>query len=87
MKPGTIVLLKLICWVIIGGLTPLVTGLTQWLGSGEWPPGINWVAIIAGCVVGAATQGLAFLSKTYGDWEASRTTLPTHPQPPAAQPR
>lgn len=52
----------------------MATGLAQWLGTGEWPPAINWVAILAGCTVAAATQVLAFLSKTYGDWEASRVS-------------
>lgn len=72
MKPGPIVVLKLSCYIVIGGLTPMVTGIAQWLGTGEWPPAINWVGILAGCAVGAATQALAFLSKTYSDWESGR---------------
>lgn len=73
MKEETIVLFsKGACYVVIGGLTPLTTGLGQWVDSGEWPPTINWVVIIAGCFVGAATQLLAFLSQSYGTWREAR---------------
>ncbi len=73
MKLETVVIIfKGLCFVIIGGLTPLATGLTQWQNTGEWPPRINWVCIIAGCGVGAATQLLAFLSQSFGDWKAQQ---------------
>jgi len=75
MKNETWVLvLKGLCFVGIGGLTPLATGLTQWVDSGQWPPGINWVVILAGCGVGAATQLLSFLSQSYGDWKLGQPT-------------
>lgn len=70
MKLETAVIItKGLCYTIMGGLTPLATGLTQWVDSGEWPPKINWVIIIAGCIVGAATQMLAFLSQSFGDYK------------------
>jgi hypothetical protein len=58
-----------VCYIIIGGLTPLTTGLGQWIDIGEWPPPVNWVVIMAGCCVGAATQLLSFLSQSYGNWK------------------
>lgn len=86
MKEQTFVLIaKGACYLVIGGLTPLTTGLGQWIDTGEWPPGINWIVIVAGCFVGAATQVLAFLSQSYGNWRAERgnngngTTMITKP--------
>lgn len=70
MKQETVVLLaKGACYIIIGGLGPLVSGLGQWVDTGEWPPAINWVVIAAGCLIGAATQMLSFLSQSYGNWK------------------
>ena len=75
MKLDTIaVITKGLCYVIMGGLTPLSTGLAQWVDSGEWPPRINWLIIIAGCFVGAATQMLAFLSQSFGQLQAAART-------------
>ena len=82
MKQETFVLLvKGVCYMTIGGLTPLTTGLGQWIESGTWPPTINWIVIVAGCAVGAATQLLAFVSQSYGDWKAERNgnTIPEKP--------
>lgn len=73
MKQETAVLLvKGSCYVVIGGLGPLVSGLGQWTETGDWPPGINWVVILAGCFIGAATQLLAFFSQSYGVWKTER---------------
>lgn len=82
MKVETTVLLaKGVCYGAIGGLTPMATGLAQWADTGEWPPLINWVVIGAGCVVGAATQVLSFLSQSYGNWkiEVSKPADPPKP--------
>jgi hypothetical protein len=68
----------------IGGLTPLTTGLGQWFDTGQWPPTINWVVILAGCGVGAATQLLSFLSQSYGNYLAANKTdaaTPATPKP------
>lgn len=71
MKQETYILIaKGVCYIAIGGLTPLATGLGQWVDSGTWPPAINWVVIVAGCVVGAATQLLSFLSNAYSLWKS-----------------
>jgi hypothetical protein len=70
MKLDTAVIItKGLCFVIMGGLTPLATGLGQWVDTGEWPPMINWVVIGAGCFVGAATQMLSFLSQSFGNYK------------------
>lgn len=73
MKQETVVLIaKGLCYLVIGGLTPLTTGLGQWIDTGTWPPMVNWVVIGAGCAVGAATQVLSFLSQSYGNWKIER---------------
>lgn len=64
-----VVITKGLCYVAVGGLTPLTTGLGQWFDTGQWPPTINWVVILAGCGVGAATQMLSFLSQSYGNYK------------------
>lgn len=70
MKIETAVIItKGLCFTVIGGMTPMATGLGQWIDSGEWPPAINWVVIGAGCLVGAATQMLAFLSQSFSDYK------------------
>lgn len=76
MKLETAILVtKGACYIVIGGLGPLVSGLGQWIDTGEWPPAINWVVIVAGCCIGAATQMLSFLSQSYGVWKADRTSM------------
>lgn len=73
MKKDTIVIiLKAMCFLTIGGLTPLVSSLSQWAESGTWPKPINWIIIVAGCVLGAATQLLSFLSSSFAEYRASR---------------
>ena len=82
MKIETAVLVtKGLCYMTIGGLTPLATGLGQWIDSGTWPPAINWFVIVAGCLVGAATQMLSFLSQSYGTWDKDRKTPPPEVKP------
>lgn len=65
-----IIITKGACYAAIGGLTPLATSLTQWANDGVNPPVINWVVICSGCLVGAATQVLSFLSQSFGTWKA-----------------
>lgn len=62
----------LLVFTIVGGLVPMGTALQQWINSGEWPPDINWVGMWIGFGIGAATNYLAFRSKTYANWHASR---------------
>ena len=66
---SAVIITKGLCFVIIGAATPMVTGLAQWIDSGQWPPVINWVGIGLGAAVGAATQMLAFLSQSFGDYK------------------
>lgn len=67
-----VVIAKGLCYVVIGGLTPLGTSLGQWVNSGQWPPRISWVMIVAGCCVGGATQLLSYLSGSYSDYLATK---------------
>jgi hypothetical protein len=61
---------KGLCFTAIGFFTPLTAGLAQWANSGEWPGNIVWIVMGASCCVGAATQMLAFLSQSFGDYKA-----------------
>lgn len=72
MKAGTIeVVVKGVCYVLIGGLANFGSSLSQWANSGEWPGRINWVVIIGSCVLGAATQLLAYMSGSYSTYKAA----------------
>lgn len=74
MKPETAILFtKALCYIVIGALTPLSSALAQWANTGEWPPRIIWVVVVSGCIVGGATQLLAFLSGSYSDYLKNRT--------------
>ena len=64
----SVIIVKAFCYVLIGGLTPLGASLAQWANSGESPGRIVWITIIAGCIVGGATQLLSFLSGSYSDY-------------------
>jgi hypothetical protein len=70
MKLDTAVIItKGLCFVAAGVTAPLVTGLAQWSDSGQWPPTINWIVLIAMCVGGGATALLAFLSQSFGNYK------------------
>ena len=58
------------CFLAIGFFTPLTVGLAQWVNTGEWPSRIIWVVMGASCCTGAASQLLAFLSQSFGDYKA-----------------
>lgn len=76
MKIATFVIVnKWVSFLVIGGLGPLVSGLGQWIDTGEWPPKLNWVVIIAGCFIGMATQNLAFLSQSFGNYKAEMESV------------
>lgn len=73
MKQDTAVLIvKGVCYTLIGGLTPFASSLSQWANDGAWPEKINWVVIISGALVGAATQLLSFLSSSYANYNQAR---------------
>lgn len=76
-----ILFLKGTCFVLAGATSALVAGVAQWAGSGQWPPAINWVVIVAATVGGAAAQLLAFLSQSFGDWKESRNGSFSGPGP------
>lgn len=75
MKQETVVLFaKAACYAVIGGLTPLASGLGQWANEPDASPStVNWVIILSGCGVGCASQLLSFLSQSYGTWKAERS--------------
>lgn len=72
--------IKLLCYMLIGAGTPLISSLAQWANSGEWPEKIQWVVIISGAIVGGATQMLSFLSSSYASYKAG-SNQPTETKP------
>lgn len=78
-----VIVTKGACFVVIGGMTPLASGLGQWIDAGTWPPTINWVVILAGCAVGGATQLLSFLSSSYSDYVQIKAIGARGPSPTA----
>ena len=91
---------KGLCFLAIGFFTPMTVGLAQWANTGEWPSRIIWVIMLASCCVGAASQMLAFLSQSFGDYKAQMkydsgggqtvqpppSTVATTPEPKTAGP-
>jgi hypothetical protein len=71
------------CYVLIGGLTPLSASLAQWANSGATPSRTVWIVIASGCMVGGATQLLSFLSSAYSDFKEAARINGT-PEPPKA---
>ncbi len=67
-----IILSKGIAYVLIGFFSPWAAALAQWLGTGEWPPAIAWVVIIAASVIGGATQWLSFCSTTWSEYRTQQ---------------
>ena len=73
MKPATIVIiLKAACATTAGVAGSLVTSLAQWAATGEWPPRVCWVAIIAGAIAAGAQQLGSFLSSSFANYKASQ---------------
>ena len=54
-----IILIKGTCWTLIGGLGPLV--------AGSEADKVSWLGVLAGCLIGASSQLLAFLSTDYSE--------------------
>ena len=66
MNPGWLLFIKGMCYVLIGVFTPWSAAMAQWIGSGEWPGRIIWVAVILpASVLGGAGQLLAFLNSDF----------------------
>jgi hypothetical protein len=81
--PTAVIIIKGICYVSIGALTPLSAALAQWANSGQWPPRIVWIVILSACGVGGATQLLSFLSSAYSDYVQTKTNGNGGPGPTA----
>ena len=75
MKLATLVIAtKGACYLIIGIATPLAASLAQWANSGTWPERIVWMGVVLpACLIGGATQLLAFLSKSFGSYQEERS--------------
>jgi len=92
MKLDTgVIITKGVCYVVAGAGANLATSLAQWANSGEWPAKIQWIVIIVGACVGAATNMLSFLSGSFGSYRQQMkadssqetqtvTTEPTKPK-------
>jgi len=73
MKHETlVVLIKGICYVLIGALTPFAEALQQYAHDGIWPTKVTWVIVISGTIIGGCTQALSFLSGSYTDYKSKR---------------
>lgn len=81
--PTLVIIVKGLCYVAIGALTPLSASLAQWANSGEWPNRTVWVVIISGSIVGGATQLLSFLSSAYSDYVQTKPGGTPGPGPTA----
>lgn len=83
MSRKTIFRIKFWCYAAGGFLTPIGSGLAQWVNSGEWPPGIVWLVVSSFCGLGAVNAILAFLSKS-----STRDNEPElTPEPSGAKPQ
>lgn len=73
MKLETFILATVaLAYIIAGFCTNVISGLSQWLNSGEWPPRINWVGIVIMGVLGAASNYLAFVSGRFHEYMQKR---------------
>lgn len=79
MKMNTVVIsVKGLCYLTIGVFTPWAAALAQWIGTGEWPPRIVWIAVILpASAIGGASQLLSFLSNAFGQYKEERRTTDT----------
>lgn len=73
MKQDTvIVIVKALCYMVVGFTAPLSSALAQWANEGTWPASINWIVIIGACAGSCAGSLLAFLSNSYGNYMKDR---------------
>lgn len=66
-----IIILKGLCYTLIGAFTPWSAALAQWANAdGEWPAKIIWIGVILpASIVGGASGLLAFLTTSYGTYK------------------
>jgi hypothetical protein len=67
-----IVIIKALCYIIVGFTATMVASLGQWSNEGTWPPPINWITIIGASLGGAAGNLLAFFSNSYDKYTKDR---------------
>lgn len=70
----SIVILKGLCFALVGFFTPASTALAQYANTGEWPTHIVWVVIFISCCTSGATALLSYLSGSFSDYMAKRAT-------------
>lgn len=80
MKLDTaVVITKGLCYLAVGAGANLATSLAQWANSGQWPARIQWIVIIVGATVGAATQLLSFLSGSFTTYRQKKQEEDSNP--------
>jgi TRAP-type C4-dicarboxylate transport system permease small subunit len=68
-----VVIVKGLCYLIVGVFTPWASALAQWANSGEWPSKIVWLGVILpASAIGGASSLLAFLSSSYKTYTDDR---------------
>lgn len=90
MKLNTgIIIIKGLAFVAVGAGTSLSTSLAQYVNTGEWPSRIAWWGVvIPSCVVAGANSILSFLSGSFAQYKAERSSNgaslpdPGQPKPP-----
>lgn len=74
MKPGLFVIAKG-SFLFLGTVAiTLASSLAQWANSGDAPSTITWVIIIAGCIGTGSNQVVSFLSESFSQWKATKST-------------
>lgn len=74
----SIIVVKGLCYLVIGIFTPWAAALAQWSNSGEWPAKIIWLGVILpASAIGGANGLLSFLSNSYGNYVKERTDFET----------
>lgn len=70
----TVVIIMATCFAAAGFSASFVNGLAQWLETGKLPPPIVWIVVIVSGIGGAATNLIAFFSRTYGNYQDKKET-------------
>lgn len=74
MKLDTVVIIiKGLCYVLVGAFTPWSAALAQWVNSDQWPARIVWVGVILpASFVGGGSALLAFLNGSFDTYNKQK---------------